>query len=159
MEFGPRALGNRSILCDPRNPEMKDIVNTRTKRREGFRPFAPSVLAERAGEIYDIAQPSPFMLFAPAVRPGWRELLPAVTHVDGTGRVQTVERDTNGRYWKLLRAFEALTGVPVLLNTSFNENEPIVCTPEEAIACYVRADMDVLVLEDVIVTGDLGGGR
>ncbi len=152
MEFGPRALGNRSILCDPRNPRMKDIVNTRTKRRESFRPFAPSVLAERADEIYELNGPSPYMLFAPRVTAAWRDRLPAVTHIDGTGRVQTVDRRTNERYWQLLRAFDALTGVPVLLNTSFNENEPIVCTPEQAIACYLRADMDVLVLEDLLVT-------
>jgi carbamoyltransferase len=151
MEFGPRALGNRSIVCDPRNPQMKDIVNTRTKRRESFRPFAPSVLAERADEVYELDGPSPYMLFAPKVRAAWRDRLPAVTHVDGTGRVQTVDRRTNERYWKLLRAFDALTGVPLVLNTSFNENEPIVCTPEEAIACYLRADMDVLVLEDLLV--------
>ncbi|MFN2504760.1 MAG: carbamoyltransferase [Acidimicrobiales bacterium] len=152
MEFGPRALGNRSIVCDPRNPQMKDIVNSRTKRRESFRPFAPSVLAERASEVYEIDGPSPYMLYAPKVRPAWRDRLPAVTHVDGTGRIQTVDRRTNERYWKLIHAFDTLTGVPLVLNTSFNESEPIVCTPEEAIACYLRADMDVLVLEDLLVT-------
>jgi carbamoyltransferase len=152
MEFGPRALGNRSIVCDPRNPEMKDIVNRRTTRRESFRPFAPSVLAERASEIYEIDGPSPYMLFAPRVRAPWRDRLPAVTHVDGTGRIQTVDRRTNERYWQLIHAFDELTGVPLVLNTSFNENEPIVCTPEEAIACYLRADMDVLVLENLLVT-------
>jgi carbamoyltransferase len=131
---------------------MKDILNTRTKRREGFRPFAPSVLAERVEDVYLFAGPSPFMLFAPEVRPAWRDRLPAVTHVDGTGRIQTVHRETNERYWRLISAFESLTGVPVLLNTSFNENEPIVCTPQEAVACYLRADMDVLVLEDLLVT-------
>lgn len=152
MEFGPRALGNRSIVCDPRRPDMKDVLNTRTKRREGFRPFAPSVLAERVADIYEFSGPSPFMLFAPKVRPEWADRLPAVTHVDGTGRVQTVHRETNERYWQLIRAFEELTGVPALLNTSFNENEPIVCSPEEAVACYLRADMDVLVLGDLLVT-------
>lgn len=152
MEFGPRALGNRSIVCDPRNPRMKDMLNSRTKRREAFRPFAPSVLAERAGEIYELEGSSPYMLYAPRVREDWRERLPAVTHVDGTGRVQTVDRISNPRYWRLIRAFEHLTGVPVVLNTSFNENEPIVCTPEEAIACFLRADMDVLVLQDLLVT-------
>jgi len=152
MEFGPRALGNRSIVCDPRNPDMKDIVNRRTKRRESFRPFAPSILVERASEVYEIDGPSPYMLFAPRVRPPWRDRIPAVTHVDGTGRIQTVDRRSNQRYWELIHAFDKLTGVPLVLNTSFNENEPIVCTPEEAIACYLRADMDVLVLEDLLVT-------
>jgi carbamoyltransferase len=151
MEFGPRALGNRSILCDPRGPDMKDVLNRRTKRRESFRPFAPSVLAERVSDVYEYEGESPFMLFAPRARPEWVQRLPAVTHVDGTGRIQTVHRETNERYWKLLRAFESLTGVPVVLNTSFNENEPIVCRPEEAIACFIRADMDVLVLEDLLV--------
>jgi len=152
MEFGPRALGARSIVCDPRRPDMKDVLNSRTKRREGFRPFAPSVLAERVSDVYEFEGASPFMLFAPQVRPEWRERLPAVTHTDGSGRIQTVHRETNLRYWKLITAFDALTGVPVVLNTSFNENEPIVCTPAEAIACYLRADMDVLVLEDLLVT-------
>jgi carbamoyltransferase len=152
MEFGPRALGNRSIVCDPRRPDMKDILNSRTKRREGFRPFAPSVLAERVSDVYDHDGASPFMLFAPPVRSEWRDRIPAVTHVDGTGRIQTVHRETNERYWKLIRAFDELTGVPVVLNTSFNENEPIVCTPTEAVNCFLRADMDVLVLTDLIVS-------
>jgi carbamoyltransferase len=133
---------------------MKEILNARTKRREAFRPFAPSVLYERVSEIYDYEGPSPFMLLAPHVRPAWRDRIPAVTHIDGTGRVQTVHVETNEPYWRLLKAFERLTGVPVVLNTSFNENEPIVCTPQEAIACFVRADMDVLVLEDFVVTSD-----
>ncbi|MCA1682753.1 MAG: carbamoyltransferase, partial [Actinobacteria bacterium] len=151
MEFGPRALGARSIVCDPRRPDMKDVLNARTKRREGFRPFAPSVLAERAAEVYELEGASPFMLFAPMVRPEWQKRLPAVTHVDGTGRVQTVHRETNPRYWRLISEFDARTGVPLVLNTSFNESEPIVCSPHEAIACFVRADMDVLVLEDLLV--------
>jgi carbamoyltransferase len=151
MEFGPRALGNRSIVCDPRRPDMKEILNSRTKRREGFRPFAPSILYERVSDVYDFDGPSPFMLFAPKVRPEWQERIPAVTHVDGTGRIQTVSRENNKRYWDLLRSFEKLTGVPVVLNTSFNENEPIVCTPGEAVACYLRADMDVLVLDEFLV--------
>jgi carbamoyltransferase len=151
VEFGPRALGNRSIVCDPRRPDMKEHLNTRTKRREGFRPFAPSVLAERAAEIYELDAPSPYMLFAPKVRAAWADRLPAVTHVDGTGRVQTVDRATNPRYWRLISEFDRLTGVPVVLNTSFNEHEPIVCTPEEAVACFLRADIDVLVMEDVLV--------
>jgi len=152
MEFGPRALGNRSIVCDPRRSEMKDVLNARTKRREAFRPFAPSVLTERVAELYETDGVSPFMLTAPRVRPEWRDRLGAVTHVDGTGRIQTVDRERNERYWQLISAFEALTGVPALLNTSFNENEPIVCTPKEAIACFLRADMDVLVLEDLLVS-------
>ena len=152
MEFGPRALGNRSILCDPRNPGMREVLNRRTKRREGFRPFAPSVLAERAADVYEIDGASPYMLFAPRVRPAWRDRIPAVTHVDGTGRIQTVGQRDNERLWMLLQAFEARTGVPLVLNTSFNENEPIVCTPEEAIACYLRAEIDVLVMEDLLVT-------
>ena len=152
MEFGPRALGNRSILCDPRNPGMKDILNTRTKRRESFRPFAPSVLIERAEEVFVWRGASPFMLFAPPVREEWKARIPAVTHIDGTARIQTVDRRSNPKYWALLAAFAELTGVPVLLNTSFNENEPIVMTPEHAIACFLRADMDVLVLENLLVT-------
>lgn len=152
MEFGPRALGNRSIVCDPRNPQMKDILNSRTKRREGFRPFAPSVLAERASEIFEVDGASPFMLLAPTVRADWRQRIPSVTHVDSTARIQTVHKETNQRYWSLLQAFDELTGVPLVLNTSFNENEPIVMSPEHAIACYLRADMDVLALENHLVT-------
>jgi carbamoyltransferase len=151
MEFGPRALGNRSIVCDPRRPDMKEILNSRTKRREAFRPFAPSILLERTEDVYDFSGSSPFMLMAPKVRREWAHRIPAVTHVDGTGRIQTVDRKTNPRYWELLSAFERLTGVPVVLNTSFNENEPIVCTPEEAVACFLRADMDVLVLGNCVV--------
>lgn len=156
MEFGPRALGNRSIVCDPRRSDMKEILNSRTKRREGFRPFAPSVLAERVSEVYEFEGSSPFMLFAPKVRPEWRDRIPAVTHVDGTGRIQTVARENNERYWRLICAFEEITGVPVILNTSFNENEPIVCTPEQAVACYLRADMDVLVLDKCLVLASHG---
>jgi len=151
MEFGPRALGNRSILADPRRGDMKDILNRRIKHREPFRPFAPSVLEEHTGAIFTESDPSPFMLLAYPFRAGWREKLPAVAHVDGTGRLQTVSRETNPRYWELIEAFRQATGVPLVLNTSFNENEPIVCTPTDAIRCYVETGMDVLFLGDLLV--------
>ncbi|MFQ5881344.1 MAG: carbamoyltransferase [Candidatus Methylomirabilales bacterium] len=151
MEWGARALGNRSILVDPRQAAMKDILNTRIKHREAFRPFAPSILAERMPEYFEESHPSPFMLMAYRVRGEKRGQIPAVTHVDGTGRLQTVTRDENPLYWKLLRAFEKRTDVPVLLNTSFNENEPIVCSPEEAIKCFHRTRMDILVLGNFVV--------
>jgi len=146
MEFGPRALGNRSILADPRRPDMKDILNRRIKYREPFRPFCPSILAERMGEYFEVDYPSPFMITAYRVKPAMRDRIPAVVHADGTGRLQTVEKEVNPIYWKLIKRFEELTGVPVLLNTSFNENEPIVNTPEEALDCFLRTQMDVLVL-------------
>ena len=151
-EWGPRALGNRSIVADPRRQEMKDTLNRRIKHREIFRPFAPSILAEKAGEWFEKSHPSPFMTLAYAVRPEKREKIPAPTHVDGTGRLQTVTREANPRYWKLIKAFEDLTGVPVLLNTSFNDNEPIVCRPEEALDCFKRTQMDALVLGDFLIT-------
>jgi carbamoyltransferase len=144
MEFGPRALGNRSILADPRRRDMKEILNSRIKYREPFRPFCPSILAERVGEYFETDYPSPFMVIAYKIRPSQREQIPAVTHGDGTGRLQTVEREVNPRYWKLIRKFDEVTGVPVLLNTSFNENEPIVQTPAQAIDCFLRTRMDVL---------------
>ncbi len=150
-EWGPRALGNRSILVDPRRAEMKDVLNQRIKHRENFRPFAPSILDEATGEYFERSHPSPFMTQAYAVRPEKRGAIPAPTHVDGTGRLQTVSRATNPRYWRLIREFANLTGVPVVLNTSFNDNEPIVCRPEEAIDCFVRTHMDVLVLGNTIV--------
>ena len=150
-EWGPRALGNRSILADPRRAEMKDILNRRIKHREVFRPFAPSILEEATGEYFEKTYPSPFMALAYAVRPEKRKEIPAPTHVDGTGRLQTVSRTVNPRYWRLIREFANLTGVPVVLNTSFNENEPIVCQPEEAIECFLRTKMDVLVLGNTIV--------
>jgi carbamoyltransferase len=152
FEMGPRALGNRSILADPRRPEMKDVLNAKVKKREPFRPFAPAVLVERAHEFFEIAQPDPFMTLAPRVRPERRERIPAAVHVDGTGRIQTVERASNPRYYGLIEEFGRLTGVPVLLNTSFNRAEPIVASPEEAIACYLRTGMDVLVLGDFYTT-------
>jgi len=146
MEFGPRALGNRSILADPRSPKMKDILNRRIKHREPFRPFCPSVLAGRAGEYFEIDYPSPFMVMAYKIKPGQRERIPAVTHQDGTGRLQTVEREANPLYWKLIRRFDEIAGVPVLLNTSFNENEPIVDTPQQALDCFLRTRMDALAM-------------
>ena len=146
MEFGPRALGNRSIVVDPRRAEMKDILNARIKKREPFRPFAPSILEERVGEYFEQTHPSPTMLMVHQVRKEKRDLIPAVTHVDGSGRLQTVSRNTNPIYHQLISDFEQLTGVPVVLNTSFNEDEPIVCTPEEALSCFQRTRMDVLFL-------------
>jgi carbamoyltransferase len=151
-EWGPRALGNRSIVADPRRPEMKEVLNQRIKHREIFRPFAPSILAESTGEWFEKSYPSPFMTLAYPVRPEKREKIPAPTHVDGTGRLQTVTRDANPRYWNLIKAFEQLTGVPVVLNTSFNDNEPIVCRPEEALDCFQRTQMDALVLGDFLIT-------
>jgi carbamoyltransferase len=150
-EWGPRALGNRSIVADPRRPEMKEILNRRIKHREIFRPFAPSILAEFTGDYFEKSYPSPFMTLAYSVRPEKRDIIPAPTHVDGTGRLQTVTRDANPRYWQLIKAFENLTGVPVVLNTSFNDNEPIVCRPEEAIDCFLRTQMDALVLGDFLI--------
>lgn len=147
-EYGPRALGNRSILADPRNKDMKDILNSRVKFREGFRPFTPSVLKERSGEFFELDIESPFMLLAPYVKPGKAEVVPAITHVDNTARVQTVERAVNERYYDLITAFDRLTGIPMLLNTSFNvAGEPIVETPEDAIRCFLSTDIDVLGLD------------
>jgi carbamoyltransferase len=146
MEWGPRALGNRSIVVDPRRAEMKDILNRRIKHREPFRPFAPSILEEAVGEYFEQTYPSPFMLMTYRVKPDKRALIPAPTHVDGTGRLQTVDRETNPLYWQLIKEFEKVAGVPVVLNTSFNENEPVVCTPGEALDCFLRTRMDVLVM-------------
>jgi carbamoyltransferase len=150
MEFGPRALGNRSIVCDARRPDMKDTLNSRIKHREGFRPFAPSVLAERTGDWFEQDYPSPYMIMAYQVRHGKGQQIPAVTHADGTGRLQMVSADTNPRYHSLISSYERRTGVPVVLNTSFNENEPICCRPEEAVDCFVRTPMDVLVMGDFV---------
>ena len=146
MEFGPRALGNRSILADPRRSEMKDVLNSRIKRRESFRPFCPSVLAEKTGEYFENDYTSPFMTMAYKIRPQQQERLAAVTHLDGTGRLQTVEKDVNPIYWNLINEFGKISGVSVLLNTSFNENEPIVDTPHQALDCFLRTRMDVLVM-------------
>ncbi|MDH7515714.1 MAG: carbamoyltransferase C-terminal domain-containing protein [Bacteroidota bacterium] len=150
-EWGPRALGNRSIVVDPRRAEMKDILNARIKRRESFRPFAPSILEEYTGEYFEKDYPDPFMIKVYPVREEKRALIPAVTHVDGSGRLQTVSRRTNPRYWSLIEAFRKRTGIPILLNTSFNENEPIVCTPAEALDTFLRTRMDVLVLGDTML--------
>jgi carbamoyltransferase len=145
-EWGPRALGNRSILANPTLANMKDLINAKIKRREPFRPFAPSVLRELVGTYFEQDVESPFMMHVVKIRPEWRERLPAVTHVDGTGRLQSVSRDENPLYYELIEEFRRRTGVGVLLNTSFNENEPIVDTPEQAVACFQRTDMDVLCL-------------
>ncbi len=155
-EWGPRALGNRSIVADPRRPEMKEILNQRIKHREVFRPFAPSILAEDTADYFEKSHPSPFMTLAYAVRRERRAQIPAPTHVDGTGRLQTVTREANPRYHALISAFRDLTGVPVVLNTSFNDNEPIVCRPEEAIDCFQRTQMDALVLGDFLITRPAG---
>ena len=151
MEWGPRALGNRSILCDPRRADMQSVLNDKIKRRESFRPFAPSILRECVADWFETDYDVPFMLQVFPVREERRAQIPAVTHVDGTGRLQTVTREGNPRYHKLIGAFCDLTGVPALLNTSFNENEPVVCRPEEAIDCFLRTNMDELVLGNTIV--------
>jgi carbamoyltransferase len=146
MEWGARALGNRSIIADPRRADMRDIINTRIKFRERFRPFAPSVAEEALHEYFVGAVPDPFMLQIYPVRPDKRCVVPAITHVDGSGRLQTVSQRSNPRYWNLIKAFERVSGVPMLLNTSFNENEPIVLRPAEALDCFLRTHMDVLVM-------------
>ncbi len=152
MEFGPRALGSRSILADARDPAMKDRVNECIKFREGWRPFAPSCLAERAGEYFRPAHPSPFMILTFDVRPDKRAVIPAVTHADNSARVQTVRRDVSPRYWELIAAFDRLTGVPVVMNTSFNlRGEPIVCTPKDAVRTFYSSGMDFLVLGDQVI--------
>jgi carbamoyltransferase len=152
MEWGARALGNRSILADPRRADMREIINTKIKFREKFRPFAPSVAEEAYPQYFTGAVADPFMIQVYPVAPDKRSVIPAVTHVDGSGRLQTVNREANPAYWELIRAFERRTGVPILLNTSFNENEPIVLRPEEALDCFLRTRMDVLVLGHHVVT-------
>ncbi|HEX3248046.1 MAG TPA: carbamoyltransferase C-terminal domain-containing protein [Pyrinomonadaceae bacterium] len=151
MEFGPRALGNRSILVDPRRAEMKDVLNDRIKKREPFRPFAPSILEERVGDFFEQTHPAPTMLMVYQIQEARRPEIPAVTHVDGSGRLQTVSREVNERYYQLISDFGALTGVPIVLNTSFNENEPIVCAPQQAIDCFQKTKMDVLYLGNYAV--------
>lgn len=148
MEWGPRALGNRSIVVDPCRKEMKDILNKRIKHREPFRPFAPSILEEKTAEYFKQSHPSPFMHFTYKVRPEKRNIIPASTHVDSTARLQTVSKKENPLFWQLIKEFQNLTGVPVVLNTSFNENEPIVNTPKEAIDCFLRTKIDVLALRN-----------
>jgi carbamoyltransferase len=151
MEWGPRALGNRSIVCDPRRADMKDILNLKIKRRESFRPFAPSVLKESVTEWFEEDGDVPFMMQVYQIREEARARIPAVTHVDGSGRLQTVYRQTSPRYWRLIDAFRQISGVPMVLNTSFNENEPVVCRPAEAVDCFLRTKMDVLVVGDWFV--------
>jgi carbamoyltransferase len=151
MEWGPRALGNRSIVCDPRRADMKDILNLKIKRRESFRPFAPSILREAVADWFEIEGEVPFMMQVYQICEEQRSRIPAVTHVDGSGRLQTVYRHTNPRYYKLIENFATLTGVPMVLNTSFNENEPVVCKPEEALDCFLRTKMDLLVLGDWVI--------
>jgi carbamoyltransferase len=158
MEWGPRALGNRSIVCDPRRDNMKSILNSKIKRRESFRPFAPSVLEEAVADWFEEEDAVPFMMQVFQIRPEKRALIPAVTHVDGSGRLQTVCRRTNPRYHRLIAAFSELTGVPMVLNTSFNENEPVVCEPKEALDCFLRTRMDVLVMGETILERIDGNG-
>jgi carbamoyltransferase len=146
MEWGPRALGNRSIVTHPGLPDMKDVLNARIKHREWYRPFAPAILAEAQHEYFEHDHPSPYMLHVYKIRPEKRKNLCAVNHVDDTGRLQTVTRAENALYYDLIQTFGKKTGIPVILNTSFNENEPIVCTPKEAIDCFQRTKMDVLAI-------------
>jgi len=150
-EFGPRALGHRSILADPRNTKAKELLNTKIKRRESFRPFAPSILSEFVEEYFEQVDDVPFMEKVFKIKPEKRDEIPAVTHLDGTGRLQTVHHDTDEKYYQLIKSFGEKTGTPILLNTSFNENEPIVNTPEEALDCFLRTKMDMLVMEDIII--------
>jgi carbamoyltransferase len=151
LEWGPRALGNRSILCDPRRADMKDILNAKIKRRESFRPFAPSILRDAVAEWFETADDVPFMMQVFQIREQQRPKIPAVTHVDGSGRLQTVAQEANPLYYLLISRFRELTGVPMLLNTSFNENEPIVCHPREALDCFLRTRMDLLVLGNTVI--------
>jgi carbamoyltransferase len=158
MEWGPRALGNRSIVCDPRRADMKGILNAKIKRRESFRPFAPSVLEEAVSEWFEEDDAVPFMMQVFQIREEKRQLIPAVAHVDGSGRLQTVSRRTNALYYQLISAFYQHTGIPLVLNTSFNENEPVVCKPEEALDCFLRTQMDVLVLGSVMISRGKNNG-
>jgi carbamoyltransferase len=151
-EFGPRALGGRSILADPRRLDAKELLNSKIKRRESFRPFAPSILKEYVSEFFELDEPVPFMEKVFPIKKEKQQLIPAVTHVDGTGRLQTVDKLIAPRYYQLIDTFRKKTGIPILLNTSFNENEPIVNTPEEALNCFLRTNMDMLVLENYIIT-------
>lgn len=152
LEWGARALGHRSILANPLRPDMKDILNLRIKKRESFRPFAPAILLEAVGDYFEQTKPDPFMLKVYKIKPEKRALIPAVTHVDGTGRLQTVTEKEDKHYHGVIKAFGEITGVPILINTSFNENEPIVCTPKQAYDCFKRTRMDMLVLHNYVVT-------
>ncbi len=151
-EFGPRALGNRSILVDPRRADAKDLLNAKIKRRESFRPFAPSILQECVADYFEEVDEVPYMEKVFPIRADKRAEIPAVTHVDGSGRLQTVSASTNPRYYRLIKTFYEKSGTPILLNTSFNENEPIVNTPEQALECYLRTSMDMLVLGNCVVS-------
>ncbi|HEY4877197.1 MAG TPA: carbamoyltransferase C-terminal domain-containing protein, partial [Puia sp.] len=151
-EFGPRALGARSILADPRRTDAKDILNSKIKRRESFRPFAPSILREYVSDFFEVTDDVPFMEKVFPIKKEKQNLIPAVTHVDGTGRLQTVDKKISPRYYELIDNFRKKTGVPILLNTSFNENEPIVNSPAEALECFLRTSMDMLILENCVIT-------
>ena len=151
MEWGPRALGNRSILANPCSDKIKDIINLKIKRREKFRPFAPSILKEETLNWFEKDLDVPYMGVVLKIKEDKRKLIPAVTHEDGTGRLQTVEREKNEMYYMLIDAFKKLSEVPILLNTSFNENEPIVNTPDEAIDCFLRTKMDILVIGNFVL--------
>jgi carbamoyltransferase len=155
MEFGPRALGNRSLLADPRRPDMRNILNQRIKHREDFRPFAPSVIAEHADEWFEVGSHTTsheFMLFACPVKPDRRDRIPAIVHKDGSARLQVVSRQSNPRFHELISCFAAHTGVPVVINTSFNDSEPIVCTPADAIVTFRKSGIDALFMDDVYLT-------
>jgi carbamoyltransferase len=151
-EFGPRALGGRSIIADPRRTDAKEILNTKIKRRESFRPFAPSILKEYVAEYFEVTGEVPFMEKVYPIKKEKHAIIPAVTHVDGSGRLQTVDEKISPRYYALIEAFRKKTGIPILVNTSFNENEPIVNHPAEALDCFLRTHMDMLVMENILVT-------
>jgi carbamoyltransferase len=150
-EFGPRALGSRSILADPSRQDAKDLINSKIKRRESFRPFAPSILEEYVGEYFEVVENAPFMEKVFPIKEEKRKIIPAVTHVDGSGRLQTVNKEHTPKYYQLIETFRKKSGIPLVLNTSFNENEPIVNTPAEALDCFLRTQMDMLVMENVVV--------
>jgi carbamoyltransferase len=151
MEWGPRALGNRSLLADPRREDIRALINAKVKHRELFRPFAPSVLEEQAADYFDLPAPTPFMAVTAQVKSSVKGVIPAVVHVDGSARVQTVDKESNPPFRRLIEAFARQTGVPVLLNTSFNVQEPIVCTPEDAIRCFLKTEVEWLVLGNLLV--------
>ncbi|MBK8712946.1 MAG: carbamoyltransferase [Niastella sp.] len=150
-EFGPRALGGRSIIADPRRKDAKELLNSKIKKRESFRPFAPSILKEYVSEYFELDEPVPFMEKVFPIKKEMQQRVPAVTHVDGTGRLQSVDKEISARYYQLIETFRKKTGIPILLNTSFNENEPIVNDPEQALNCYLRTDMDMLVMENILL--------
>ena len=151
MEFGARALGNRSILANPCNPNIKDIINSKIKRRESFRPFAPAILYENKNEWFENTKLNEYMSSVENISESKRKIIPGVTHIDGTGRVQTVTKNMNSDFYLLIKKFYEISNVPIILNTSFNENEPIVMNPNEAINCFLRTDMDILVLNNFII--------